>query len=180
MDLGLKDILAIWGAILSTVLAVDKLKQSLKRLHLRAFWDPHTDTLSCEITNVSGRPITLTQVDIAYGIAPRQATPLATLSGHDIHLLDGQLTRVQVARKILIATREQKGLLMRPRGLVWLRASLAGHGSAHTAVAIDPQAIGAEPEWFSLSPYVAAGLLLGYSQTQVAEVIRRSHGEVYK
>ena len=173
MDL-LQVALGAWGAVLSTILAFDQLRQRRRgRVFLSAEWVVSADELHVEVVNIGTRPISVGVIDLAYGESPKNAIRLLKISEDPFKLEDGERKGLVVKRNDVLQGRERSHAKIGEHKLVWVRAHLFAAGQKAVSVVIDAHAIGATDLYKPAEPNIAADLFVGFPREQVVKQPRR-------
>jgi hypothetical protein len=170
----LKTLLAIWGAVLSTILAFDQLRQRRRgRVFLEAEWIVSSDEVHVEAVNIGMRPITFGPIDIAYGESPKTAIRLLTISKERFQLQDGEAKEWVVIRQDILDSRERSRAQIGERNFVWVRAHLFAAGEKATTVTINAEAVKATSLYKPAESSIAADLFVGFPREEVLKQRRR-------
>jgi hypothetical protein len=177
----LEAVLGGWGAALSTILAIDQLRQRRRgRVNLAAEWYPPKDELQVEIVNIGTSPITVRSVDLVYGESNSEAPPFLQIASEPFKLEGGQLKDWVLPRDRVVEARAKSDLKIGQSNLVWVRAQLFGVGQKLAPVSIDAGAIQATGLYTPAEQSIAADLFVGFPVEQVKKQPRKLVGSRFE
>ena len=162
------EILGAWGAILSTWLAFDQVRQRRsRRITLVAEWYPSGDEVQVQMVNIGMVPVTVRAVNIAYGSHIGVAKTIHTFCDQPFKLEPSAAKDFSVSRATIAEGRKIAGAQIDRRNFVWVHAELFGAGKKIVPIAIDAQAIGAVGLYSPAEQNIAADLLVGFARSEV-------------
>lgn len=159
-------ILALWGAVLSTVLAVFGIVEFryklLRQLDIDATGSFEAQELSVIVQNVGQRPVAITVVEIRYGPYP----PSAAVIVRDTEALprrleEGEIVAWSFPRGQVIELREQQSVLQRASSRLWVAIRTSRRGVQYRFIRVDEVFV-PDPSYKPVNDYVAADVFLGF------------------
>lgn len=168
-------ILAAWGALISTLLAIPKAIETLytvkHKLTIFAGCEPPFDALMIAVTNVGRRPVNITSLILLYGPEPALAQPVSSrlVDLPKEKLQEGDLWTVSIPREELISEARKNNVRQDYNHRLWVSVTTSTGKSFHRVVNIDPSII---PTPFATNAvyYIASDLLLGFPQLETKPI----------
>ena len=160
--------LGAWGAAVSTWLAVLRIiefRYSVgRRLQITASVSEPFDKMVIEIENVGGRPVTISSLQIGYGVEAHQMKIVGELLDQSPKKLEeGDLWRTFVLREDLIKAAKEKNLIQGYFHRLWVVVRSTGGRRAYRAARIEPTIIRGD-RFEPAIPYITADLFLGFPE----------------
>ena len=160
--------LGAWGATVSTWLAVLRIVEFRysvgRRLQITASAIEPFDRLVIEIENVGGRPVTISSLQVGYGVEANQMKIVSELMDQlPKKLEEGDFWRSVVLREDLIKAAKEKNLVQGYFHRLWVVVRGTGGRRAYRAVRIEPTIIHGD-RFERAIPFITADLFLGFSE----------------
>lgn len=166
----IKLILSIWGAGLSTILAVFTLIKYKKEYGIDIFIMAQSEKpnrfIEFSVCNKSKKPITLIEFGIGIGINDSNQNILINKKIESpITLTDSEIYSDRIERSELLKIVKNREINRRDFQKIWLNIKLSTGKELFEAVYINPDII-TENYYNKAEQFIASDLFLGYEQTQ--------------
>jgi hypothetical protein len=160
-------LLALWGAILSTLLAVFQILESRRRtlrdISIEATVPTTADSLRITLANVGSRPVTVRSVALGYGHLPTDCQTILEVPGEFPHKLEeGDVLERTLSRSDLAAAVSSANIEQGYYHWLFVLVHTAHGRRIAKHVSIPVCLLGAE-SYGNASPYVATDVFLGFS-----------------
>jgi hypothetical protein len=159
-------VLAVWGAALSTLLAVFQLAEFrykiLRQLQIDAVGSHMGQELVVVVENAGQRPVTIMAVDLRYGPEPRSSTViLRRLDSLPRKLDEGDVIELRISRAEIMEHRASEALVQRGASRLWVGIHIPRRGINYRFVQVD-EAFVPDPSYKPINDYIAADVFIGF------------------